>query len=442
MTDADRATQTLRDVCAGKSLRTLSRADVDDVFWAIRQLNERNHLIADVLAKNDNAVLDEADVRTLEESVAAMRQLYVWVSKTRAEADALRGITAYTLQQIANEYNCTLRALRHANPELDDLRADDDIPRGHHVRVPKGSRRSPERSRVTLALIAEQQRVKLRQLRAANPHLDRYGDDEPLPKSAEVELPPRGGTLNPKTAGRAPGIRPGGWYRTNGKESVKDLAHTVFRCTVPQVRTAGPNRRTLNGFGDVEPLPTDTEVMIPDDLEDASDDDAPRRDDRRDDRREHSRHSSRRDRGRGRYDEDDGLDDGDYTADEYDDRHDDDDRRDGGRRYRDDDRRSPRGRRGGGGGGRYDDDDDRYDDEDDFGRDRARSPRGGRGRREAADPGYGPQRPYVSDGTETISEIASHFGVSPRDLIAANQRELLHLRRHDRVPRGVEVFPP
>jgi hypothetical protein len=48
----------------------------------------------------------------------------------------------------------------------------------------------------------------------------------------------------------------------------------------------------------------------------------------------------------------------------------------------------------------------------------------------------------VSNGTETISEIAGHFGVSPRDLVAANQRDLLSLRRYDRVPRGVEVFPP
>jgi hypothetical protein len=138
--DSDRAATTLRQFTERPPrLSALTRANVDDLLWAIRQINERNALVAEVLGQNDTACLSPNDVGVLQESHEAVRRVYLWVAGATDANGLNRKAHMRTLSGIAESHNVTIRALRHLNPELDDFRADDILPDGHQVRVPAQS---------------------------------------------------------------------------------------------------------------------------------------------------------------------------------------------------------------------------------------------------------------------------------------------------------------
>ena len=362
--DSDRATETLEHLTSRPArLASLTRGNVDDLLWAIRQINERNAVVADALAQNDSATLSVSDIDALEHSHNAVRQVYAWVANA-ADATGAAAIkaNARTLSTIASEANVTLRALRHLNPDLDDLRADDPVPdhvdvllpdgavapaaskRGHRKHrdvatdrhtaatetgrrsdgsmMPKEHRRSGKsekdrravkRSTTTTTVkmrrgeclhdVAEDMGVTVVELREQNPALERYDDDEPMPKPVRIVMieetgseedeeedeevdsfddgddDATNGNRRTSRSGRAHGEASAhhhhhkhthrtrrvhreetsmrGLYRSKKGENLRAIADKVFMCTLPRLRVANPE---LNAIGDYAELPLRTNV--------------------------------------------------------------------------------------------------------------------------------------------------------------------------------------
>lgn len=207
---SSRAVDTLRDMAARPPSRSrITREGVDDLLWAIRQLNERNTVIADVLSRNDSAVLSEKDVDGLDEALDAIRSVYVWVSKATGPT---RDDKRQSLRDVATERGVPLRLLRELNPELAALKNDEPLPAGHRLKVPR-------------------------------------------------DQPRRAGSRPPAAAGNASRSGPmrgrDAVYVSVDGDTLRSIANDVFQTTLPVVRVNNPE---LNGIGDHALLPPGTRI--------------------------------------------------------------------------------------------------------------------------------------------------------------------------------------
>lgn len=489
----DKVEATLRNLTAKANVKDLSRADVDDMLWAIRQLNERNEVVRDVLTRTDDSILSERDIQRMEQTLDAVRNLYRWVAESRnvkgvftaGEGEEGEEEPPTTLRSLTDQYAVTLRALRHANPHLDDLRADDPIPANTKVRVPRGRRsasrtssrsppasRKPTTSKRSLQRISKQSGVPLWVLREHNPELDDFADVDVIPADVPVRVPTEWNGQEVVQHQRRSVVKDGrdvndslqrrstNTYVTDGNESLRFIAYDVAEMTMPQIRSLN---RQLNEFGDDEPLPRGTPVAVDPTV------DVPRN------RQPRSQRTSSRRRVTDEFDEEE-ADDGDHWGRDDSRRVATRERRTTTRRVVDDEledevadddvrgRRSSRGRRRVAGRDAaapppieeeaFDDDDDvdvrrrrapppprRYeadylDDGDDF--DRRPAPRTANSVSRRALVG-GPA--FVTSGRETIDDVAAMLRVPARQLLAANEH-LLSFSPREQLPRGIEVVSP
>lgn len=323
MQHCNEANQTLNELASRESMVRLTRADVDNILWAVRQLDQRNDRLQATLNSSE-ATLSNDDIRGLEESVEAIRKLYSWVAAARLQPreDAA---PRETLSSIAADHSVTLRELRDANPHLEDYRATDELPIGVRVRVPTPARReaistrgSPmrpisskrtptraipkiERAKSPRSLVvdtneevtcisdlAREWKTSTEEIVRQNPELSEFRDEEDLPRGLIIKYhrrdartpsrrdtndreermdddrdpPPRRVRVGSPRDRVEPTTTPRqrSRFRSDGTECLIEIAKSAAKCSLTVLRQYNPE---LDDYRDDDILPNGTVVIIP-----------------------------------------------------------------------------------------------------------------------------------------------------------------------------------
>ena len=157
-----------------------------------------------------------------------------------------------SIADISMKLGISTKELREANPDLDKYKLDAPLPPGTRVRVPQTSQSKPpiiiersEQQAETLRTITRLYGVSIKELRKENAELNQYATDDELPDGVSIALPQDESTAKPKSPTRG--------------ETLEEIAE-LYSVSIDALRAENP---TLVDFPASQPLPEGTSISIP-----------------------------------------------------------------------------------------------------------------------------------------------------------------------------------
>ena len=206
----ERANNTLVHITGkdlAKSDQVITQDNIDDIVWAIKELDGRNAALRRAMDTDPDCVLTTEDVRGLEGSVEAIRKMYQWIAAGR---DMRRRQES---QKQITDTNGRPVAVGRPGKELEESRESEPPKQITNGEAPTAKRsEAPEakpKGAETLKSIAEEAGITLNELRYHNPDLEDYRGTDPLPPGVKIRIPKTKKNSRPPTPTEeeAPGSR-------------------------------------------------------------------------------------------------------------------------------------------------------------------------------------------------------------------------------------------